>query len=468
MIKKIFLFILSLIVCLSFTACTPTIGDSGDGGGGENTSIVDETRLPEIRFTFPQGAPTKKEQGYVSGYVTTANCIDSEVLTDIPAEVKIRGNSTAKADKKPYRIKFNKKQSMLGLNGGNKYKNWVLLADAYDYSMMRNYFIYSFGNMLSNIHSTDCKHVSVYINNVFQGVYLLAEQNEVNEGRVDIDETKVETSANTGYLLEADSRALEPGECELFTPDMPVNDIDTSKDYCFKVVYKSKSTLTAPNTEQLFAVKSDLSTNKTIAHAQLTKIQNYMQKVYTAMFNYQGEDVLRSLIDVESAVDMFIVNNIASLRGGKRSEYYYIDFTDETPLLHFGPPWDYDLDCGNYDMVDSAMSFNGLMNRDYVNYTFNQNAWFKNLVKERWYELQLASKLRELVKTVNPNNPDAICNKYKTDFDNNFNKWKVWGKKNYEYLTDSVLEFSNHKDAVEYFYTWMSDHIEYADSQWRF
>ena len=62
-------------------------------------------------------------------------------------------------------------------------------------------------------------------------------------------------------------------------------------------------------------------------------------------------------------------------------------------------------------MVDSAMSFNGLMNRDYVNYTFNQNAWFKNLVKERWYELQLASKLRELVKTVNPNNPDANCNK---------------------------------------------------------
>ena len=235
---------------MSFTACTPTIGDSGDGGGGENTSIVDETRLPEIPFTFPQVAPTKKEQGYVSGYVTTANCIDSEILTDIPAEVKIRGNTTAKADKKPYRIKFNNKQTMLGLNGGNKYKNWVLLADAYDYSMMRNYFIYSFGNMLSNIYTTDCKHVSVYINNVFQGVYLLAEQNEVNEGRVDIDETKVETSANTGYLLEADSRALEPGECELFTPDMPVNDIDTSKDYCFKVVYKSKSTLQAPNLEQ--------------------------------------------------------------------------------------------------------------------------------------------------------------------------------------------------------------------------
>ena len=76
--------------------------------------------------------------------------------------------------------------------------------------------------------------------------------------------------------------------------------------------------------------------------------------------------------------------------------------------------------------------------------------------------------MRELVKTVNPNNPDAICNKYKTDFDNNFTKWKVWGKKNYEFLTDNVLEFSNHKDAVEYFYTWMSDHIEYADSQWRF
>ena len=385
MIKKLLVFLLTLIMVTSLFGCVSSEDNSGGGGNNDETvqaDNIDDTKLPEIRFVFPSGEPETKEDGYKVAKISTANCKTAEILDSVTASVKVRGNSTALADKKPYRIKFDTKQNMLGLNEGKKFKNWVLLADAYDYSMMRNYFIYNTGNLLSNIHSSDCRHVSVYFNNVFQGVYLLAEQNEVNEGRVDVDELNVQTSENTGYFVEADSRALESGECVLFDPaTMTANDIDTSKDYCFEVKYKSKSTVAEPNLTQLFALKSDISTDNVVAYKQLYKIQEYMQSVYTALFSYQGEGKIKSLIDVNSAVDMFIVNNIASLRGGKRSEYYYIDFTVEKPRLHFGPPWDYDLDCGNYDTVDDPYSFNALNNRDYVNYALNQNAWFKTLVK---------------------------------------------------------------------------------------
>ena len=471
MLKKILIFLLTLITLMSTVACGENESGVGGGvgGGGQGdidnqTVAVDQTKLPEIKLTFPYGEPERKEEGYVSGYVTTANCVQDEILDAVEAEVKIRGNSTARADKKPYRIKFKKKQSMLGLNGGRKYRNWVLLADAYDYSMMRNYFIFNTGNLLSNIHSSDCKHVSLYINNIYQGVYLLAEQNEVNEGRIDVDELGVETTTNTGFFVEADSRALD--ECELFTPSMSVSEINTTKDYCIKVVYKSRSSKLKPDLEQLFAIKSDLSTNKEVAHAQLTRIQGYMQSVYDALFNYQGEEVIRSLIDVESAVDMFIVNNIASLRGGKRSDYYYIDFSDDDPKLHFGPPWDYDLDCGNYDMVDDPNSFQALGSSDYVNYTLNNNAWFVTEVKTRWITNKMYSKLKELLKTVDPYRSTSIPSVYKAEFDKNYEKWDVWGTKTIEFINDDVLDFTCHRDAVVDFYNWMQPHVEYANSQW--
>lgn len=463
MIKKFLILILVTLTMFTSVACQNNNNGDADDGIGEVPQTVEKS-LPEIHFNFPNGAPLEKADGYVNGYVTLENCDDVWQFSDVPAKVKVRGNSTALADKKPYRIKFNKKQSMFGLNGGNKYKNWVLLADAYDYSMMRNYFIFNTGNLLDKIHSSDCMHVNVYIGNEYKGVYLLAEQNEVNEGRVDVDETNVETSVNTGYFIEADSRALD--ECVLFTSELSVSEIDVKADYCFQVKFKSSSTKLEEDSTQLFAVKSDISSDKEVAYNQLLKIQQYMQSVYTALFSYQGETQIRNLIDVESAVDMFIVNNIASLRGGQRSEYYYIDFSKEGDKLHFGPPWDYDLDCGNYDITDDPESFQALNVKTYVNYTLNQNAWFKELVCERWQSAEMYKKLNVLLKTVNPDDETAICNVYEKDFTANFTKWNVWGKKAINFLRDDVTSFTNHKDAVRYFYDWMKLHINYAESVW--
>ena len=44
------------------------------------------------------------------------------------AGIRIRGNSSAaNPDTAPYKLKFNTKRNLLGLNGGNDFKTWVLL-----------------------------------------------------------------------------------------------------------------------------------------------------------------------------------------------------------------------------------------------------------------------------------------------------------------------------------------------------
>ena len=55
-------------------------------------------------------------------------------------------------------------------------------------------------------YCTDYRFVHLYINDVYWGMYLLAEQQEVNPGRVDIAENEAgSTDRYTGYLMEYDA-----------------------------------------------------------------------------------------------------------------------------------------------------------------------------------------------------------------------------------------------------------------------
>ena len=43
------------------------------------------------------------------------------------AEIRIRGHSTATLAKKPWKIKFEKKQHVLDIDNDNDYKSWAIL-----------------------------------------------------------------------------------------------------------------------------------------------------------------------------------------------------------------------------------------------------------------------------------------------------------------------------------------------------
>ena len=101
-----------------------TGGTTGDPTGGEETPGIDKNlTLPVVSVDFSGGAPSKKDDGYMPCAVSTAGDDASELISNAEAKIKIRGNSTAEGEKKPYRIKFTSKQPMLGLNGGNKFKS---------------------------------------------------------------------------------------------------------------------------------------------------------------------------------------------------------------------------------------------------------------------------------------------------------------------------------------------------------
>ena len=71
-------------------------------------------------------------EGYTGDYGTQA----LSDLTDVKLDyIRGRGNSTWQADKKPYKLKLDKSQDLLGMG---KNKHWALLANRFDQSLLRN------------------------------------------------------------------------------------------------------------------------------------------------------------------------------------------------------------------------------------------------------------------------------------------------------------------------------------------
>ena len=66
----------------------------------------------------------KPDPYYKDCKITVIDEFGTKSLSNIDAEVKVRGNWTTSYEKKALRIKFKEKQNILGLNEGNDFKNY--------------------------------------------------------------------------------------------------------------------------------------------------------------------------------------------------------------------------------------------------------------------------------------------------------------------------------------------------------
>ncbi|MBQ5989721.1 MAG: CotH kinase family protein, partial [Oscillospiraceae bacterium] len=163
----------------------------------QDPNVMDFVTVPVTRFVAESKASytpgyTIPAEPYYEACTVTLRDPDGSILIDgAAADVKVRGNWTTDYDKKPLRIKFNEKQSIGDLNEGKAFKNWVLLAEYKDASMLRNKTALSMAReILENdgLYASDAELVEVDINGEYRGVYLLAEFQQVNENRVNIND----------------------------------------------------------------------------------------------------------------------------------------------------------------------------------------------------------------------------------------------------------------------------------------
>ena len=134
-----------------------------------------ETNLPLIIINTENYLEPKTKTTYINSQIIINN--NNKISINQTASIKLSGQTTSTYPKKPYKIKFDKKQEILGLSG--KYKKWVLLANYLDKSLIRTLLAFKISRIIGLEFTPRCEPVDRIMNGNFRGNYLICDQIEV-------------------------------------------------------------------------------------------------------------------------------------------------------------------------------------------------------------------------------------------------------------------------------------------------
>jgi len=345
----------------------------------------------------------------------------------IETEIRGRGNSTWGMPKKPYRMKFKEKEPILGFEPT---KNWVLLANYADKTLLRNYVTFEMGHLLMDGFTPRTRFVEVYLNGQYEGVYHLTDQIRVEEDRVAIDELEADDTDSEritgGYLLEIDERLDADRWFHSAVMDFP------------------------------FTFKSPEEPNP----QQFEYITGYVNQVESIIADPQvGERSAEyeALIDVASFVDFYIISEVVrnnDTGGGGIGIYLY---KPRGGKLAIGPLWDYDIAMGNinYNGNDQPKGWWIKTDNRWYKALFN-DAKFTQAVKARWQEIKPT-----LLPTILDKIDEAAFETLQTGQQRNFQRWDILN----EQVWPNPVALGSYEAEVDYLKTWLTTRVDWMDTE---
>ena len=430
--------ILRHTLCWLLCLCTllPTAGMVSTVAADTPTQV---TNLPTLYITLDNGvSPSSitKDENLPATFSMRAEGYDD--ITDAAISIKGRCNSTWQLPKKPYQIKFEKKTDLLGMGASKK---WILLANYWDKTLMRNAITYELANKMNNIFSVQCKHVDVYLNGQYQGNYLLCEKIEFGGARIDDD---TDDGAVLMELEQLYRHQTDGCDCCVIT-DSGVH-----------------VTLKEPEPDDKFTVQQ--------MEAAKTATVNRLNEIEAAIA--AGYDAYSKEIDLQSFLDWYIQNELAKNYDAAfvTSSYCYLSGDGQ---LHMGPVWDVDVCFGNQDVTYPNISIETDNGLNCFNYRSDKGAWymklfedptFVSLLKARWEEIKELGYLDQMLDRI-----DQL--QYELS-ESQFLEQQRWPD---AMLVTSVRNqgrecggtpYFTYDEEVEYFKDWLIRRIDWLDSQW--
>ena len=342
-----------------------------DGEGYETADKVYFSKLPVIYINTDDGQVPAFKKDAKSGEMFIQNNEETaEPLYNGKMTMQGRGNTTWGWEKKPYKIKLDKKTDLYGMG---KSKKWCLLANYQDESLLRNTTASKLSKELG-LTTMETVWTDVVINGEYVGNYQLCEQVGIEEARVDIfdweGEAKDAASAIakkekikgdkkdelTDMMTEDMSWIKEGGTVTFDGKEYLVSDYydfesDISGGYLFESSeeYDEESKfMTDSGLKVMLKSPEFLASND----AMMSYVQDYWQNFENA---YRSEDGYTEidgkmthyteLADFDSMVSYWLLMEIMGNDDSRyKSRYIY---KPHDSLLKFGPPWDFDTGAGS-------------------------------------------------------------------------------------------------------------------------
>ena len=401
----------------------------GHPGEGDDSHLYQVTNLPTVSIhTLNNEIPYDKVHQIVSQLTVISD--DGTKLLSESGTTRERGNASRNFPKKPYRIKFDKKQHVL--DAPAKAKKWTLINNYGDKTLMRNLLAFELSRRLGMPYTPFGAAVDVLLNGEYKGCYQLCDQVQIHKNRVDITEmTRADNSGvalTGGYLVEVDAYANKETSWFNSTNGNPV-------------------TIKSPDEDSI-----------------TTQQKNYIKTYFNKM-----ESQWTKYLDKNTFLRHFLVGELSGNTDTYWSTFMYKDRDDDT--MYTGPVWDFDIAfdndnrtypvCNKKDFIyRSGGSCAGNM-KTFVDNIVVNNADAKKLMLSIWDEARQAGLTEE--------NLVAFIDQMEAELDQsqklNFMRWKImntkvhqnpklWGS--YEAEVQNVRRFMKERLA------WMDKKLGYT------
>ena len=272
---------------------------------GDDSKLYQFTNLPTVVVNIAYGEEViEKEKNLISNvYIISEDGTD--LLATSGTEIRGRGNASWNFEKKPYRLKFDEKQSPLGAPASAK--KWTLISNHGDKTLMRNILAFEVSRRVGQPYTPFCHPVDLIINGEYRGCYQLCDQVEAASGRV---------PAKDGYLIEVDAYAY-------------------NEEVWFESNNGTPVTIKHPD-------EDDITTD------QQYFIKNFYNDMEAAVFASNFTDPTygyRKYLDLDCFLRNFIIGEFCGNTDLFWSVYMYKD--SQYGKLYTGPTWDNDLSFEN-------------------------------------------------------------------------------------------------------------------------
>ena len=411
--------------------------------------ILDGFNLPIILIdTYGVEIPDEPRIPASMGIINNESGINyiDDPFNDFDGSITIerRGNSSQWQGKTPYRFETvddegeNSNVELLGMPAEN---DWVLYAPWQDKTMIRNVLTYQLSNEMGR-YASRSRHVELYLNDEYRGIYVLMEKIKRDGNRVDISKLNPDEitgdDVTGGYILKFDW---------FYTGDN-IGGFESEFDNMIYNYHYPKPSDIVPEQEAY--------------------IEEYINEFETIMMgtDYTNDSTgYPSMMNVESFVDFILLQELAkNVDAYRLSTYIYKDKESIDNRLTAGPVWDFNHGFGNCDYGETWEVDNWLL--EYNPEGGDQMAfWWELLWEDLAFQHKAAVRYTELRQTIFSEEHiysiiDSIADYLGPAVDRNFARWPLLGN----YIWPNYYVFDTYEEEIDYLKSWTTQRLAWMDS----
>ena len=336
----------------------------------------------------------------------------------------------------------------VGLLGFPEESDWVIHSPYSDKSLLRNVLSYHLGGQIMT-YAPRVKLCELIINEQYLGVVVFTEKIKRDKNRVDINRLSADEISGDkltgGYILKFDKST--PDEVAWVSQYRPIPGRSNSTEFIYHY----------PKPED-------------ISNEQKTYIRNWITEFERTLKSNDFDNPsngYRKYADVNSFIDMFIMNEITrNVDGYRLSTYMHKQKDSDGGKLIMGPIWDYNLAFGNANYCDGgetwgwAHQFNRVCPDDIWVNAF----WWDRLLSDNAFRQQFKDRyfyFRENVLSTDNVmvTIDSLVTHMGPAVERNFERWRILG----QYIWPNNFVGSDYNSEINELKRWIIARFEWLD-----